>query len=54
MPDAFLLNVSGYLLKPVTTKQVREQLDILRFPVRALDTEKIRLQCFGNFDAFFR
>ena len=52
MPDAFLLNVSGYLLKPVTTKQVREQLDILRFPVRALDTEKIRLQCFGNFDAF--
>lgn len=52
MPDAFLLNVSGYLLKPVTTKQVREQLDILRFPVRIKATEKIRLQCFGNFEAF--
>ena len=52
MPDAFLLNVSGYLLKPITTKQVREQLDILRFPVHAQVTEKIRLQCFGNFDAF--
>lgn len=52
MPDAFLLNVSGYLLKPITTKQVREQLDILRFPVHTQITEKIRLQCFGNFDAF--
>ena len=53
MPDAFLLNVSGYLLKPVTTKQVREQLDILRFPVQTQPTEKLRLQCFGNFEAFY-
>ncbi len=52
MPDAFLLNVSGYLLKPVTAKQVREQLDILRFPVRSQTNGKIRLQCFGNFEAF--
>lgn len=52
MPDAFLLNVSGYLLKPVTTKSVREQLDILRFPVQAQATKALRLQCFGNFEAF--
>lgn len=52
MPDAFLLNVSGYLLKPVTTNQVREQLDILRFPVRTQNTDKIRLQCFGFFEVF--
>ena len=52
MPDAFLLNVSGYLLKPVTTKQVREQLDILRFPVQLQQTERLRLQCFGNFEVF--
>jgi len=52
MPDAFLLNVSGYLLKPVTAKLVREQLDILRFPVHTQASEKIRLQCFGNFEAF--
>lgn len=52
MPDAFLLNVSGYLLKPITAKQVREQLDILRFPVQTQAGGKMRLQCFGNFDAF--
>lgn len=52
MPEAFLLNASGYLLKPVTVKQVREQLDILRFPVEPRVTEKIRLQCFGNFEVF--
>lgn len=52
MPDAFLLNVSGYLLKPVTVKMVREQLDILRFPVREQETKKLRLRCFGNFEVF--
>lgn len=52
MPDAFLLNASGYLLKPITVKQVREQLDILRFPVETHVTESLRLQCFGNFEAF--
>ncbi len=52
MPDAFLLNASGYLLKPVTVKQVREQLNVLRFPVSALSSKKVRLQCFGNFEIF--
>ena len=52
MPDAFLLNVSGYLLKPVTAKQVREQLEILRFPVRTQSSSKLRLRCFGNFEVF--
>ena len=53
MPDAFLLNVSGYLLKPITTKAVREQLKILRFPVQPQQPSKIRLQCFGNFEVFW-
>lgn len=52
MPDAFLLNASGYLLKPVTTKMVREQLDILRFPVQTKSSEKLRIRCFGNFEVF--
>lgn len=52
MPDAFLLNVSGYLLKPVTTKMVREQLDILRFPVQPPVSDKLRIRCFGNFEVF--
>jgi len=52
MPEAFLLNVSGYLFKPVTTKMVREQLGILRYPVKSQKSIKLRIQCFGNFEAF--
>jgi len=50
MPDAFRLNASGYLLKPVTLPQLREQFDVLRFPIKA--QAKLRLQCFGSFEAF--
>lgn len=50
MPDAFRLNASGYLLKPVTVPQIQEQLEVLRFPVKV--QVKLRLQCFGNFEAF--
>lgn len=53
MPEAFLLNVSGYLLKPITLKQVKEQLEILRYPVQRHEQNKVRLQCFGNFDVFY-
>ncbi len=52
MPDAFLLNVSGYLLKPITVDSVKEQLEILRFPVKTEIKSKIYAQCFGNFEVF--
>ena len=52
MPEAFLLNVSGYILKPITLQQVREQLNILRYPVQRKTDDCIRLQCFGNFEVF--
>ena len=50
MPDAFRLHASGYLLKPITLPQIRDQLEVLRFPVKP--QSRLRLQCFGTFEAF--
>lgn len=48
--DAFKLNASGYLVKPVRTEEVREQLASLRYPIKR--SKRVRFQCFGNFEAF--
>lgn len=48
--DAFKLNASGYLVKPIRTEDVRKQLDNLRFPIT--EKKRVRFQCFGNFEAF--
>lgn len=50
--DAFSINVSGYILKPARKEDVRNALDNLRIPVR-YDKKKLRIQCFGNFEAFY-
>lgn len=50
--DAFQLCASDYLLKPVDEKQIRHALAQLRNPVTTEYQKKIRLQCFGNFEAF--
>lgn len=50
--DAFRLYASDYLLKPATPGAVRQALEHLRTPVRPAQTQKIRFQCFGNFEAF--
>ena len=50
--DAFRLYASDYLLKPATPDAVRQALGHLRTPVRPAQTQKIRFQCFGNFEAF--
>ena len=56
MADAFALRSSGYLMKPVTTAAVAEELDNLRFPVleRSLFSEsgKLAVRCFGDFEVF--
>ena len=50
--DAFRLYASDYLLKPATPDAVRQALGHLRTPVRPALTQKIRFQCFGNFEAY--
>ncbi len=50
--DAFGLDASGYLLKPLTLDSVAHQLSVLRFPLNAPQQSKIHIHCFGRFEAF--
>ena len=51
MQEAFSLFASGYMLKPVTSEQVKEQLEHLRFPV-AQKPRRFHAQTAGNFEFF--
>ena len=52
---AWQLHASDYLLKPVDAGAVRAALDNLRYPVPEKPApEKLTVQCFGNFEIFFR
>lgn len=50
--DAFGVNASGYILKPAKASDVENALENLRVPVK-YNENKIRIQCFGNFEVFF-
>ena len=51
-PEACALWPSGYVLKPVDANRIREELDHLRFPAEEPGKHRVRIQCFGNFEAF--
>ena len=51
--DAYQLHVDGYIQKPADAERVREELDHL-FPDRPVFMEKIRVQCFGRFEVFWK
>lgn len=48
--DAWNLDCSGYLLKPITEEKVRHALDNLRYPIP--DQKRVSFHCFGNFEAY--
>jgi len=50
--EAFSVQASGYLTKPVTADAIRESLKHLRTPVVTQPDILLRVQCFGNFDVF--
>lgn len=50
--DAMKLHASGYIMKPVTAEEVKQELDDLRFPIEPKSDALLRVQCFGNFDVF--
>lgn len=50
--DAFSLFASGYLLKPVSVKELERAFENLRHPVES-EKSRFRVQCFGNFEVFF-
>lgn len=52
--DAFGVNASGYLMKPISPQGVQTAMDNLRNPVSTMSPSALRVQCFGNFEVFFQ
>ena len=52
MKEAFAIHVSGYIMKPVTEKKVREEFEHLRFPITTKEKQKLKVRTFGNFEVF--
>lgn len=52
--DAYSIHASGYLTKPVSVERLKLELSNLRYPMPIKnDTNRLRVQCFGNFEAFY-
>lgn len=51
--DAYRLHVGGYIMKPADGQRIREELDHL-FPAPAVPQNRLRVQCFGVFEVFWR
>ena len=49
---AFKLRASGYLMKPISVKEVQDEIDHIK-GLRAGE-KPLKVQCFGNFDAYVR
>jgi len=52
MYTAIKMRVSGYLTKPATKEEVKEELENLRNPVRMPAEHRLQAKCFGTFDVF--
>ena len=52
--ESYKVRAHGYLLKPVTPEQVREELDALPRSEQPQPEEKLRVRCFGSFEVFWQ
>lgn len=50
--EAFKLYASDYILKPATSDQIKKALLNLRNPIEVKLKNRVRIQCFGNFEIF--
>jgi len=50
--DAFSVQASDYLLKPVTREAVARAVEHLREPVAEKSGQRVKVQTFGNFEVF--
>lgn len=48
--EAFKLYASDYILKPATPEQIKLSLSNLRNPIEVKSKNRVRIQCFGNFE----
>ncbi len=51
--DAFKIRAKGYLMKPITAKDVREELDNIP-ELQKLEGNKLKVKCFGHFEVFYQ
>ena len=51
--DAFKVRAQGFILKPLSPEQAREELALLP-PPSAPVPDKLQIQCFGHFQAYWR
>ena len=49
--DAFRIHASGYILKPITKEELKENLDHLRYQLTNR-TNRVRVECFGKFEIY--
>ena len=52
--ESYKVRAHGYLLKPVTPEQVREELDSLPQRAAPQQEDKLRVRCFGSFEVFWQ
>lgn len=52
MAQAFKIHASGYVSKPVSVEDIKEELEGLRIPVVSLGSNRLVVRCFGTFDVF--
>ncbi len=53
--DAYRLHIGGYLLKPVTSTDIRTELENIKNPLIFEDnTEVLNIHCFGEFKVAFK
>lgn len=50
--DAYRIHASGYLTKPYNMSDIIREMENLRYDI-SLEKNKLRIQCFGNFEVFF-
>ena len=50
--EAFGLYPSGYILKPVTAKDIEREIENLRYPVELKSNARVYVKTFGNFEIF--
>lgn len=48
--EAWDMNCSSYLMKPITEEKLRNALANLRYPV--VEEKRVEFHCFGNFEAY--
>lgn len=52
--EAYKRHVVGYLMKPATPEKIREELDAIELLQAAPEPDKLRVQCFGSFEVFWK